>query len=246
MGQVILPALIPDIRRIYDVYFSAFEHDLMGQIMLKILFPGAQITDDEFRKGHAAGTLQYWHSSDNQYTLKCVDTSTGEIIGMGLGDVYLRERSPEERKNHGVPWLEGEHRERAEKVLNPLWEMRERFFGGRPYIYCHVIAVDPQHQGRKAGQLLVQWGMQMGELAGLPLYFESSPSTVNLYKKMGFELLPEKIVHKAEVLGTEKDIEVPLMVKMPSVAGGVTFQEWRQKGYPGFSKDALPVPVAAV
>lgn len=106
--------------------------------------------------------------------------------------------------------------------------------------------MDPKHQGRKAGQLLVQWGMQMGELAGLPLYFESSPSTVNLYKKMGFELLPEKIVHKAEVLGTKTDIEVPLMVKMPSVAGGVTFEEWRQKGYLEFSKDVLPVPAAAV
>ncbi|KAG8427076.1 hypothetical protein J3459_007545 [Metarhizium acridum] len=212
----------------------------MGQIMLKILFPGVQITDDEFTKSHAAGTLQYWHTSDNQYTLKCVDTSTGEIIGMGLGDVYLRERSPGERKNHGVPWLEGEHQERAKKVLNPLWEMRERLFGGRPYIYCHVIAVDPQLQGRKAGQLLLHWGMQMGELAGLP------PSTVNLYKKMGFGLLPEKIVHRAEVLGTEKGFEVPLMVKMQCVAGGVTFEEWRQKLYPEFSKDALPVPVAAV
>ncbi|GJN67697.1 GCN5-related N-acetyltransferase (GNAT) domain-containingprotein [Purpureocillium lilacinum] len=228
MVQVILPALIPDIRRVYDIYFAAFEHDLMGRLMLKILFPG--ILDDGFRDAHAAGTLQYWHSSESQYTLKCVDTETGDIIGMGLGDLYLKERTPEERQNHGVPWLQGEQRERAEKILNPLWEVRERLFGGRPYIYVHVIAVDPKHQGRKAGALLVQWGIQMGELAGLPVYFESSPSTVNLYKKMGFEVLPEKIVHKAEVLGTESDIEVPLMVKLPSSAKGMTFDEWRRQG----------------
>lgn len=134
MGQIILPALIPDIRRIYDVYFAAFENDLMGSIMLSILFPDSQITSEEFRSAHSAGTLQYWHSSNNQYTLKCVDTITGDIIGMGLGDVYLRERTAEERKNQGVPWLEGARRERAEKVLNPLWEMREKLFGGRPYI----------------------------------------------------------------------------------------------------------------
>lgn len=78
----------------------------------------------------------------------------------------------------------------------------------------------------------------MGEQAGLPLYFESSPSTVNLYKKMGFELLPETIVHKAEVLGTETDIEVPLMVKMPSAAGGLTFGQWRKNGYPEFANGA--------
>ncbi|KAK5995480.1 putative acyltransferase SID5 [Cladobotryum mycophilum] len=239
MVQVVLPALIPDISRIYDVYFAAFENEQMGRIMLEILFPG--VIDEAFRKAHTAGTLAYWHVSDCQYTVKCVDTDTAEIIGMGLGDVYLKERTEEERKNHGVPWLTGEQRERAEKVLNPLWEVREKLFGGRRYIYCHVIGIDPEHQGRKAGALLVQWGMDLGERAGLPVYFESSPTTVGLYKKMGFELLEEKIVHKAEVLGTENDIEVPLMVRMPSLAGGMSFNEWRDEGYPDFTKrDIVP------
>lgn len=132
MSQVVLPALIPDIPRIYQIYFDAFRADKMGALMLRILFPGT--LDDEFRKAHAAGTLSYWHLSDCQYTLKVVDTATGAIVGMGLGDAYLRERTVPERANHGVPWLEGEQRERAEKVLNPLWEVRERLFGGRRYI----------------------------------------------------------------------------------------------------------------
>ena len=101
---------------------------------------------------------------------------------------------------------------------------------------CHVIAIDPKYQGRKAGALIVQWGINTGEQAGLPVYFESSPSTVGLYRKMGFELLQETIVHKAEVLGTEEDIVVPLMVKMPSAAGGMTFSEWREAGYPEFKR----------
>ncbi|RFU78998.1 apoptosis-inducing factor [Trichoderma arundinaceum] len=237
MVQVVLPALIPDIPKVYDVYFNAFHNDQMGRIMLEILFPG--VIDDDFKKAHAAGTLAYWHTSGSQYTFKCVDTATGDIIGMALGDVYLTERTEEERKNHGVPWLIGEQRERAEKILNPLWEVRERLFGGKRYIYCHVIGIDPKHQGRKAGALLVQWGIDLGERAGLPVYFESSPSTVGLYKKMGFELLDEKIIHKAEVLGTEEDIEVPLMVKMPSLAGGMSFAEWKATDYPEFRGYAL-------
>lgn len=134
MGQVVLPSLISDIRRAYDAFFSSFEQDVMGRIMLGILFPGSSINDEEFRKAHAAGTLEYWHTTDHQYTTKCVDTQTGGIIGVGLHDVFLRERSTEERQNYGAPWLEGEHRERAEKIINPLWEMRESLFGGRPYI----------------------------------------------------------------------------------------------------------------
>lgn len=137
MVQVVLPALIPDIPKVYDVYFNAFQNDQMGKIMLEILFPG--VIDDDFKKAHAAGTLAYWHASASQYTFKCVDTSTGDIIGMALGDVYLTERSEEERRNQGVPWLLGEQRDRAEKILNPLWEVRERLFGGRRYICTFIL-----------------------------------------------------------------------------------------------------------
>lgn len=129
---VVLPALIPDIPRIYEIYFDAFKNDKMGSLMLNILFPGT--IDQEFRKAHAAGTLSYWHLSTCQYTLKIVDNTSGDIVGMGLGDAYLKERTEEERANHGVPWLTGAERERAEKVLNPLWEMREKLFGGHRYI----------------------------------------------------------------------------------------------------------------
>lgn len=52
---------------------------------------------------------------------------------------------------------------------------------------------------------------------------------------MGFELLKENVVHKAEVLGTPIDVTVPLMVRMPSAAGGMSFEEWRLKGYPKFT-----------
>jgi hypothetical protein len=63
------------------------------------------------------------------------------------------------------------------------------------------------------------------------VYLESSPTTQGLYHKLGFEFLNEKIVHKAAVLGTDTDIEVPLMVRMPSFAK-LDFYEWREQGYP--------------
>ncbi|KAL1958744.1 hypothetical protein VTO42DRAFT_3863 [Malbranchea cinnamomea] len=238
MVLAVLPALIPDIPRVYEIYFSAFKHDEMGRIMVDILFPNTDIFSEEFRTSHAAATRSYWHTSDVQYTFKCVDMETGEIVGMALGDVFVRPRSEEERRNPGVTWLQGKERERAEKVLNPLWEMREKLFGGRPYIYSHVMAVDPKHQGRKAGAALLRWGMDLSERTGLPIYFESSPSTVRMYEKAGFERLEETIVHKAEVMGTDSDIEVPLMVRMPSCARGMTFKEWREKGYPQFPQTA--------
>ena len=132
MKAVVVSALVPDIRKIYDIYFAAFENEKMAQLMLQILFPGG-ITE-EFRTAHTANTLAFWNICSYQYTMKCLDIESGEIVGMLLGDMYVKPRTPEERQNFGVPWLEGAERERAEKVLNPLWEIKEKLWGGQPYI----------------------------------------------------------------------------------------------------------------
>jgi hypothetical protein len=136
MGLVVLPALVPDIPKVYDTYFAAFK----GELILDVLFPGG-ITDD-FRECHSAVTLSYWHKSELQHTLKCVDTDTGEIVGMALWDVYLQERSEEERKEPAIVWLEGQERERAEKLLSPLWETKEKLWGGRKHV-CKRRRISP-------------------------------------------------------------------------------------------------------
>lgn len=80
----------------------------------------------------------------------------------------------------------------------------------------------------------MQWGIDAAEQMNLPVYLESSQKGYGLYVKMGFETLKEKIVHSPEVTGEKEPIEVPLMVKMPSAAKGLTFEEWRAKGFPAF------------
>lgn len=62
---------------------------------------------------------------------------------------------------------------------------------------------------------------------------------------MGFELLKENVVHKAEVLGTPTDVTVPLMIRMPSAAGGMSFEEWRSQGYPKFTGKPLSLQALA-
>lgn len=136
MGVVVAPALIPDIEKVYDCYFDAFHQEPMAALMLQVLFPGG-ITE-EFRKEHTKATLDWWHKSTTQYTWKVVDTDKNEIIGMILADGFVASRTEEERKYSGLPWLEGRERERAEAVVRPLWEMREKLWGGRPYI-CKLL-----------------------------------------------------------------------------------------------------------
>ncbi|CCC05503.1 hypothetical protein SMACR_09349 [Sordaria macrospora] len=214
----VLPALIPDIKPVYDAYFAAFTTDADGRKILEILFPGGY-TSEEFRKAHTEGTVAWLHKAESQYTWKCVDIATGEIVGMALCDVFIKPRTKEERAYPGIPWLEGEQRERADNVLKPLCEAREKIMGNGSYIYVHAIAVDPKHQGRGAGAMIVKELINLSNDSNLPIYLESSASAEGLYKKMGFVRVPEesaRVVHSKSVLGTETDVEVPLMIKTPA------------------------------
>lgn len=131
MTLIVLPATITDIAAVYAVYFDAFA----DQPILPILFPSGTSTP-EFRSAHASATATWWANpaAAMQHTFKCVDTSTGEIVGMAIWDVWWRGRTAEERKKLEIPWLQGKDRERAEEFLSGFWERRERNIGGKKHV----------------------------------------------------------------------------------------------------------------
>lgn len=137
---------------------------------------------------------------------------------MALWDVYP---TPSDWKKGDVAWLEGKERERAEALVGPLWNVREKLWDKERYIYCHVTAVRPEYQRKGVGKLLTEYGIRVAEQAELPIYVESSKEGLGLYEKLGFRRLTEKIVHKAGVLwvgeetGDKNDYEVPLLVWIP-------------------------------
>lgn len=77
------------------------------------------------------------------------------------------------------------------------------------------------------------------------MFFESSPTTLGLYKKVGFVELEKQVVHKAEDLGTPEDVVVPLCIRMPAAANGMSFEEWQAKGYPKFETRPVDTSVLA-
>ena len=96
-----------------------------------------------------------------------------------------------------------------------------------PFADCHVVAVKPEHQRKGAGALLTQWGLDIAEQLQLPVYLESSPQARRLYSKLGFSEVG-KVSHEAAVLEEKEDVEIPLLVKMPSTLKE-SFEEWRSK-----------------
>lgn len=91
---------------------------------------------------------------------------------------------------------------------------------------CHTVAVHPDYQGKGVGAQLMQWGINMAEQLNLPIYLESTVEGVPLYLKLGFQTLSEGIVFRPEITRANKEVKAPLMVKMPTAATDMTFEEW--------------------
>ena len=54
-----------------------------------------------------------------------------------------------------------------------------------------MLVVDPEHQRRGAGRLLVQWGCSRADKAGLPGFLEASDAGRPLYESFGFVAVQE-------------------------------------------------------
>ena len=50
-----------------------------------------------------------------------------------------------------------------------------------------LLQTDPKYQGRGAGSMLIQWGLDIADARHIPAYLESSPVAHGLYQKFGFK-----------------------------------------------------------
>jgi ribosomal protein S18 acetylase RimI-like enzyme len=128
---------------------------------------------------------------------------------MALFDIYL---TPSDWRKGEISWLSGAERERAEALINPLWDAREKLWSNERYIYGHVIAVHPDHQRKGVGEKLIRWGMDVAKQCMLPIYIESSKEARRLYEKVGCRRMKETPVHKDE---NGEDQEIALYVWLP-------------------------------
>ena len=71
-----------------------------------------------------------------------------------------------------------------------LFEQMDRYHPAEPHWYLPMIAVDPAYQGKGFGSALLQHGLARCDREGKLAYLEStSPGSVRLYQRLGFELL---------------------------------------------------------
>jgi len=56
-----------------------------------------------------------------------------------------------------------------------------------------ILSVDPDHQRRGAGRMLVQWGMEQAAAEGKKVFVIATPEGKPLYEAMGFEAIADPV-----------------------------------------------------
>jgi predicted N-acetyltransferase YhbS len=127
--------------------------------------------------------------------LKCVDTSTNEMIA-GARWRYVAPKTPgaTERTWEEVeaafaerlqPYDETEP-EMLDALLDLFNQHKRAALGNRPYFCLDTLATLPQHERRGAGSMLVRWGCDKADEQGVQAYLEASPMGAPMYARHGF------------------------------------------------------------
>lgn len=75
-------------------------------------------------------------------------------------------------------------------LLGQVGDAMREYHPHEPHWYLPLIGVDPAHQGRGLGSLLLKAALRRCDADGVAAYLESSnPKNVPLYERYGFEVL---------------------------------------------------------
>ncbi|MBD3197155.1 MAG: GNAT family N-acetyltransferase [Candidatus Lokiarchaeota archaeon] len=91
----------------------------------------------------------------------------------------------------------------ASRLINPIMEynkeMHNKHAPGK-HLYLQTLGVDPKHQYRGIGSVLVNHMIEKNRENALPIYLETSTErNVGFYKRLGFKVIDEGIVPETAV-----------------------------------------------
>ncbi|KAL4994035.1 acyl-CoA N-acyltransferase [Aspergillus recurvatus] len=177
----LFPVLPPDIPALTTIWFAAFTDPAIRQ-----LFPDTP----GVRAWLTAANKHDLHSKPFQKYVKVVDTSAQDeysrkcerIVAYAKWDLS----SPEARGERYPGWHRDMPASECEEFFGREERERGRVMGGTRHYYLDTLATHPDYQRRGAGSMLLQWGCELADEAGVALYVDASRAGAPLYERFGF------------------------------------------------------------
>ncbi|KAF2189844.1 hypothetical protein K469DRAFT_562772, partial [Zopfia rhizophila CBS 207.26] len=156
------------------------KHPVSEAVILKVA--------EERKKQLNQPSIRHW---------KVIDTSpTGkdEMIAFAIWSAHnispsnqKRKLRAERRYSNGPSHPRNKRLEVLNALFSPLREARKDIIGEKSYLMLNSIATHPEHRGRRAGSMLIEWGVRMADELGVEAYLDTTRMSRGLYE--GFELV---------------------------------------------------------
>ncbi|KAL8811339.1 MAG: hypothetical protein Q9223_000357 [Gallowayella weberi] len=178
------PCTDDDMDRTFAIVSSAFGHE---HTYFDAVYPAHDTPSG--RKNGGDRLLAIKHSDPLTTFLKVTDTDTGEMIAAAKWNIYDGV-VPEEAELDGDYWEGEEEKEYAMYMFREYLGPRRAAIkaSAGKLVSLDLLAVDPKHQKRGAGRILVKWGTAVADEKGVKAVVEASNYGIRVYESEGFEI----------------------------------------------------------
>ncbi|KAI3394844.1 hypothetical protein diail_2181 [Diaporthe ilicicola] len=117
--------------------------------------------------------------------IKVVDNSTGKIAAASHWKIFPSAPTPDAANEKPVPWLDDETRGLAQKILDEMNDARSKA-NSEGYVHLHILFTDSEFRRQGAGDMMMQWGIDVADMLAVPGWVEASKEGNLLYIRHGF------------------------------------------------------------
>ena len=182
MALIQRPAQESDITSLCDVFLAAFASDLV----MAQCFPDVPSVREFLAQGLKKGI------ANPKCHVECiVDTDLPDSPIIAYSDWKLCD---EDTTYGGPSYPSGGDVEIAETFFPQLKKKKLEIMAGRSYWYLNVLVSHPNHQGRGAGRMLLNFGIQLADDDRKDIYVEASPAGLPVYRKFGWREVDRVVV----------------------------------------------------
>lgn len=181
------PGVPADVEAMRDTFLDAFSGNAVG----RTFFPRSSPTVRKFSLDAFAEEI---HDANAHFmVVEDPSTSPATFIGFAKWNRVAQPASQGSSTSQGASapppdnWPEDGDRALASVFFRKLADMHEEIMGERPHWYLENISTKSQFQGRGAGGMMLQWGVDMAEKDGVECYLDATPQGKPLYEKFGFQ-----------------------------------------------------------
>ncbi|KAF2266242.1 acyl-CoA N-acyltransferase [Lojkania enalia] len=132
--------------------------------------------------------IKSFRTEPDCYFVKVVDTDMGDKFVAGA-KWRINEKERTEEEIQGMlpkPGKDEEGNPGVQAFMKYLAEARKEHMGTKPFFLLHLIITDLEHQRRGAASMLINWGFERADKAGLQCYLEATEVGKPVYSKLGF------------------------------------------------------------